>query len=70
MNAPTTTLQVTFTYQTIREKDAGVPMPSALALPMAKAWDWMAANSPIRGPLMFSSDYIHEMKVGRGERWV
>jgi NADH dehydrogenase (ubiquinone) 1 alpha subcomplex subunit 9 len=54
--------QVDFTFQTIREKNMGVTMPSQVALPMAAMWDRLAASSPFRGPVMFSSDFINEMK--------
>lgn len=56
--------QVDFTFQTIREKNTSVTMPSQLALPMAAMWDRLAAGSPFRGPVMFSTDFINEMKVG------
>lgn len=53
-------------YQTIREKNASVPMPAAVAGVMAKAWEWLGKSTPLRGPLMFSPDYIAEMQVGWG----
>lgn len=39
-------------------------MPEQVALPMAAVWDRLAASTPFRGPVMFSSDFINEMKVG------
>jgi uncharacterized protein YbjT (DUF2867 family) len=56
--------QVAFVYHTIREKNASVPVPAAVASLMARPWGWLGANTPIRGPLMFSEDFIQEMKVG------
>ncbi|PSC72673.1 NADH dehydrogenase [ubiquinone] 1 alpha subcomplex subunit mitochondrial [Micractinium conductrix] len=54
--------QVDFVYRTIREKNTSIPMPAQLALPMAGVWDWLASKAPLRGPLMFSTDYIQEMQ--------
>ena len=58
--------QVAFMYQTIRERNASVPVPAAVASLMARPWGWLGANTPIRGPIMFNADYIQEMKVGGG----
>ena len=55
-------------YRTIREKNTSIPMPAQLALPMAGVWDWLASKAPLRGPLMFSTDYIQEMQVGHPSR--
>lgn len=53
---------VAFTYHTIRERNASVPMPAAVAGVLAKGWDALGRSTPLRGPLMFSSDFIAEMK--------
>lgn len=53
-------------FRTIREKNTGMYVPGAAARPLAAVWDWLAASTPIRGPLMFSSDYLAEMQVGGG----
>ena len=39
-------------------------MPAAVAGVLAKGWDALGRSTPLRGPLMFSSDFIAEMKVG------
>lgn len=54
--------QVAFVYATIRERNAALPLPSAVASLMARTWDWMGTSTPIRGPTMFTSDYIQELK--------
>lgn len=59
-------LQVAFVFATIREKNTSLPMPAAAASLMARSWDWLGASTPLRGPTMFSSDYIAELQVGGG----
>ncbi|KAL4432884.1 hypothetical protein ABPG77_008210 [Micractinium sp. CCAP 211/92] len=54
--------QVAFVFATIREKNTSLPMPAAAASLMARSWDWLGANTPLRGPTMFSSDYIAELQ--------
>lgn len=56
--------QVAFMYATIRERNAALPIPSLAAAALAKAWQWVGTRSPLRGPTMFSPDYVAEMKVG------
>jgi hypothetical protein len=51
-------------FRTIRENNTSLPVPAAVAAPVARLWDWLGSATPLRGPLMFSSDYIAEMKVG------
>ena len=52
-----------FVYATIRERNATVPVPGVAAAALAGVWDWLGAKTPLRGPVMFSADYIAEMKV-------
>lgn len=54
--------QVAFMYATIRERNAALPIPSLAAAALAKAWQWVGTRSPLRGPTMFSPDYVAEMK--------
>lgn len=50
-------------FATIREKNTSLPMPAAAASLMARSWDWLGANTPLRGPAMFSSDFIAELQA-------
>lgn len=64
---PSPPLQVAFVFATIREKNTSLPMPAAAASLMARGWDWLGASTPLRGPAMFSSDFIAELQVRAGQ---